>query len=82
MDIKEIRELASKYSVEELDTLIEEMLRTDGPSLQTDSSQADLFNSIVKAESVRKYMDQGMSESEAIRELGRRMRDALGGDGR
>ena len=81
MDLKEIRDLASRYSVDELDHLVEDMLRTEGAVLQTDPKKAELFNSLVKAETVRKYMDQGMSQNEALRELGRRMRDALSGDG-
>lgn len=81
MDLKEIRELAAKYSVAELDSLVEEMLRTEGDALQSDAERSELFNSLVKAETVRGLMDQGMSEGEAIRELGRRMRVALGSNG-
>lgn len=81
MDLKEIRDLASRHSVDELDHLVEEMLRTEGAVLQTDPEKAELFNTLVKAETVRKYMDQGMSQNEALRELGRRMRESLGGNG-
>lgn len=81
MDVKEIRELAAKYSFDELERLVEEMLSTEGEALQTDPERSELFNSLVKAESVRKFMDQGMTQGEAIRELGRKMRSALGNNG-
>lgn len=81
MDVKEIRELAATYSVEELERLVEEMLATEGDALISDPNRSELFNSLVKAEAVRKYMDGGMTQGEAIRELGRRMRTALGNDG-
>lgn len=78
MDVKEIREFAAKYSVDELERLVEEMLSTEGDLLRTDPERSELFSSLVQAEAVRKYMDQGMTQGEAIRELGRKMRSALG----
>lgn len=81
MDVKEIRELAAKYSFDELEQLVEEMLSTEGEAIQTNPERSELFNSLVKAEAVRKFMDQGMTQGEAIRELGRKMRSALGNNG-
>lgn len=78
MDLTEIRRLATEYSFAELDELVKEMSEKEGDAIINDPRRAELFNSLVKAESVRTLIDQGMSVPDAIRELGRRMRSAVG----
>jgi len=78
MDLTEIRRLASSYSFDQLEDLVTHMTENEGEALYTDPERAEMFNTLVKAEIVRKFVDEGMSLPEAIRELGRRMRSVVG----
>ncbi len=80
MKTSEIKELVEKYTPEQLETCIVQQLEK-GENLcnivdQTDKVVAELS----KAAVIQELMGQGMSFSEALRELGRRIRAVYGSE--
>jgi len=74
MDIKHIREIAKKYSPEQIEGCISEQVETGKNICLTDESSEKIINELSKAGVVRELMDQGMDLADALRELARRMR--------
>lgn len=80
MNVRVIREMAAANTVEELEAMARAMLAARQEEILSEPHVADRFNSIVKAKAVRRAIDDGMSTREAIRELGRMMRNVVGYD--
>ncbi|MCB9217364.1 MAG: hypothetical protein H6616_15950 [Ignavibacteria bacterium] len=78
MNLHDIRELASTYSLAELDQMISTMATTEAETLLTNPAISERFNTLVKAKTVRELTDSGMSVQDALRELGGRMRRGIG----
>lgn len=79
VDIGEIRELAKKFSVEQIEACIAEEVGTGkNVCVRSDDAEA-VVNELAKAEFVRGMTDGGMSLADALRELARRMRLAQRG---
>jgi hypothetical protein len=80
MKTSEIKELVEKYSSEQLEICIKQQLDKGENSCnivdQTDTVIAELS----KATVVQELMGQGMSFSEALRELGRKIRAVYGSE--
>lgn len=79
MHIAEIRDLAQRLSVDEIEKCMQSLLEhQDEPGF--DSQQAEQTMSVLaKAEFVKVQMERGSSLAEAMRELGRRIRAVQGG---
>ncbi len=83
MNIKEIKELAKRYTPEEIELCIDQTLKIGKPTLKGCEVSGDIIeilNTLAKAETVRELMEQGMTEVEAIRELARRIRKIQGAE--
>jgi hypothetical protein len=81
MNIKEIKELAKKFTPEQLDNCITQAIENDGKSeCYIGDDVLEVVNTLAKAQTVRELMEQGMSEIEAIRELARRIRKIQGAE--
>ncbi|WP_457641758.1 DUF6952 family protein [Persephonella sp.] len=78
MNIKEIKELAKKFSVEQLELCINETLEKGENYCEVRGEVIEVINTLAKAQTVRELMEQGMTEMEAIRELARRIRKIQG----
>ena len=78
MNIHEIRELATNYSVDELERRARALMKAHADEIVHDPVISESFNSLVKAKMVRSLIDSGMSTNDSIRELGRTMRRAVG----
>ncbi|WP_456400667.1 DUF6952 family protein [Persephonella sp.] len=81
MNIKEIKQLAEKFSPQEIEECINQTLKIGKPKLEgceLNGDVVEILNTLAKAQTVRELMDQGMSEIEAIRELARRIRKIQG----
>jgi len=76
MHIGEIRELARRYSPDELEDCINRQLAEGSNPCDENGSTEEIINVLAKAEFVRTRTNDGMSLGEAIRELGRRIRAA------
>ena len=79
MHIGEIRELAKRYSPDELEECINRQLAEGTNPCDENGSTEEIINVLAKAEFVRSRVNKGMSLGEAIRELGRRIRAAQQG---
>ncbi len=83
MNIKEIKELAKKFTPEQIESCIQETLKIGKPTLEgcdVSGDTLEILNTLAKAETVRELMEQGMTEIEAIRELARRIRKLQGAE--
>ncbi len=83
MNIKEIKELAKRFTPEEIELCIDQTLKIGKPTIEGCEVSGDLMeilNTLAKAETVRELMEQGMTEVEAIRELARRIRKIQGAE--
>lgn len=77
MHLKEIRELAQRFSGEEIEGCIHHQLDAGNNPCAPSESAEEAMNMLAKADYVRDLMDDhGYSLSEAVRELGRRIRRA------
>ncbi len=74
INIREIKELANKFTFEQLEACIEEQIKkgTNLCGLQGDNEY--IINELTKAEFIRRRMEQGMSLTDAIRELASKIR--------
>ena len=83
MNIKEIKELAKRFTPEQIEKCIDQTLKIGKPTLkgcEVSGNVVDVLNTLAKAETVRELMEQGMTEVEAIRELARRIRKLQGAE--
>jgi len=74
MDISEIKELARRFSPEEIEGCITQQLETGENICLKDESTERIINELSKARFIRDLMDQGYSLADALRELARRIR--------
>lgn len=74
MDTKELKKLAEKYSLSQLESCINQQLEKGENACDLADETDEVITELSKATVVRELMDQGMRFSEALRELGRRIR--------
>lgn len=74
IDIKEIRELAKKFTSEEIESCIQQQLKEGENICDIKGPIEYVIGELAKAEVVKKLMEEGMSISDAVRELARRIR--------
>ncbi|WP_297455129.1 hypothetical protein [Persephonella sp.] len=79
MNIREIKELASKFTPEQLENCILQTIQEGKNECEITGDVEEVVNTLAKAQTVRELMEQGMSQMEAIRELARRIRQVQGG---
>ncbi|KAB8029156.1 DUF6952 family protein [Fluviispira multicolorata] len=80
MDLKMIKELSQKYSVEELSYFADELEnigKTNCPECKNKSDLNELMSDFLQAGEVRKMLDKGISLNEAVREFSKRIRAVL-----
>lgn len=74
MDVKEIREIAKKFTPEQIEGCITQQIETGKNICIETEDTVEILNELSKAGFVRELMDQGMSLADALRELARRIR--------
>jgi hypothetical protein len=74
MDVKHIRELAKRFSPEQIEGCITQQIETGENICHTDEDSQKTINELSKAEVIRELIGTGMSLADALRELARRMR--------
>ncbi len=74
MEIEEIKELARRFTPEEIEGCIAEQLSTGKNICLRNESTERIINELSKARFVRDMMERGYSLSNALRELARRIR--------
>ncbi|HXY53203.1 MAG TPA: hypothetical protein VEM40_00875 [Nitrospirota bacterium] len=70
--------MAEKYSPKELASCIRQQLEKGENLCEIVDQTDEVITALSKAEVVRELMDKGMKFSEALRELGRRIRAVYG----
>lgn len=76
--ITEIQSLASQFSAEEIDRCMALTLQRNENPCIADPDVEKVMNVLAKAGFVKAKIEQGLTQQEAIRELGRRVRAAQG----
>lgn len=74
IDIKEIRELAKKFTPEEIETCIKQQLEEGTNVCEVKGPTEYVIGELAKAEVIKELMGKGMSLADAVRELARRIR--------
>lgn len=77
MDIKSIKELAQKYSVEELNKFADEFENTGSAPLKTQEDPGSQMSDYLMGAELRQLLDQGLPLNEAVREFSKRVRGVL-----
>ncbi|MGE5894406.1 MAG: hypothetical protein ACM34I_10160 [bacterium] len=72
--IREIRELARKYTPEEMDGCIKSQIEEGANVCHTSGPPETIINELAKAGFVRDLMDKGVPLNEAVRILAERIR--------
>jgi cell fate (sporulation/competence/biofilm development) regulator YmcA (YheA/YmcA/DUF963 family) len=78
MKNQELKKIAEKYSSEQLEACIRQQLDKGENACELVDGSDDVITELSKAEVVRELMEQGMKFSDALRELGRRIRAVYG----
>ena len=78
MDTKELKKLVEKYTPNQLEFCIRQQLEKGENQCEIIDRTDEVITALSKAEVVRELMDQGMKFSDALRELGRRIRAVYG----
>ncbi len=73
-DVKEVRELAKRFSPEQIENCITQQLETGTNVCLKSESGEWVINELAKAEFIRERIGRGMSLADALRELAARMR--------
>jgi len=77
MDIKSVKELAQKYTTEELNKFADEFESTGTAPVKTQDDAGEQMSDYLMAAEMRTYLDQGMSINDALREFSKRVRGVL-----
>jgi hypothetical protein len=73
-ELKQIKDIAQRFTPEEIESCITHQVETGGNSCLTDARSEKIISQLSKAGVVRDFMNQGMSLADALRELAKRMR--------
>ena len=77
MDVKVVKELAQKYTVDELNKFADAFEASGVAPLKTQDDAGDQMSDYLQAAELRSYLDKGMNLTEALREFSKRVRGVL-----
>ncbi|MGE3608712.1 MAG: hypothetical protein AB7I27_03915 [Bacteriovoracaceae bacterium] len=77
MDVKIVKELAQKYTVDELNKFADEFESTGIAPVKTQEDAGEQMSDYLQAAELRAYLDQGLSLQEGLREFSKRVRGVL-----
>jgi hypothetical protein len=79
--IREIKDLAQRFDPQVIESCIQQAIDTGKPQdCELDAATEEAVDILSKASYVRSRMDDGLSLGEAVRELGRKIRQVQQGD--
>lgn len=73
-NMKSLRFIANEYTSSQINQCINEQISDQANKCNIDGETADVVNALARAGVIRELIDNGLSLTEATRELGRRMR--------
>ncbi len=76
----ELKKIVEKYSSEQLEACIRQQLEKGENACEVIDEANKVIEDLSKAEVMRELMEKGMKFSDALRELGRRIRAVYGKD--
>ncbi len=77
MDVKVVKELAQKYTIDELNKFADDFEATGVAPVKTQEDAGDQMSDYLQAAELRSYIDNGMNMTEALREFSKRVRGVL-----
>ena len=77
MDVKMVKELAQKYTVDELNKFADDFEATGVAPIKTQEDAGEQMSDYLQAAELRAYIDQGLGLNEALREFSKRVRGVL-----
>lgn len=77
MDVKSVKELAQKYTVDELNKFADDFESSGVAPVKTQDDAGEQMSDYLQAAELRHYLDQGMDLSTALREFSKRVRGVL-----
>jgi hypothetical protein len=77
MDVKSVKELAQKYTVDELNQFADQFESTGSAPVKTQEDAGEQMSDYLMAAEMRAYLDKGMSLNDALREFSKRVRGVL-----
>jgi hypothetical protein len=77
MDIKSIKDLAQKYTVDELNKFADEFENSGVPPVKTQDDPGEQMSDYLMGAELRELLDGGMALNEAVREFSKRVRGVL-----
>jgi hypothetical protein len=80
MKATELKKVVDRFSVPQIESCIQQQLSKGANACDVVDSADEVIAELSKAEVVRELMDEGRSFSEALRELGRRIRAVYGNE--
>ena len=78
MKAPELKKLVEKFSAVQIESCIQQQLSKGANACDVVDSADEVIAELSKAEVVRELMDEGRSFSEALRELGKKIRAVYG----
>lgn len=78
MDVKIVKELAQKFTADELNRFADEFESSGVAPVKTQDDAGEQMSDYLQAAELRAYMDKGMNMTEALREFSKRIRGVLG----
>jgi len=77
MDVKMVKELAQKYTVDELNKFADDFEATGVAPIKTQDDAGEQMSDYLQAAELRSYIDKGLGINEALREFSKRIRGVL-----
>lgn len=74
LDLREIKELAKRFTPEQIEGCITTQVETGENVCLRDDDTERVVNELAKAEFIRRLVEEGTALPDALRELARRMR--------
>ena len=74
VDIKQLKEIANKYTPDQIEGCITQQIETGKNICLKDEESQKIIDDLSQAAIIRDMTDKGMGLADAIRELARRMR--------
>jgi hypothetical protein len=77
MDVKSVKDLAQKYTVDELNGFADEFEANGTAPVKTQDDAGEQMSDYLQAAELRQYLDKGMDMTLALREFSKRIRGVL-----
>jgi hypothetical protein len=77
MDVKSLKDLAQRYTTEELFKFADDFEATGIAPVKTQDDAGDQMSDYLQAAELRTLIDNGMNMNEALREFSKRVRGVL-----